>query len=61
MIALMCVIGALASWDHLAQAKEQKLCYDCQRDGGCVPGPDCCAEIRCSNGPWYCCLGGGWK
>jgi hypothetical protein len=62
VISALLAAGALVAWDHVAQAKEQKLCYDCQKDGNCDPGPNCCVEIRCTNGPWYCCLGGGgWK
>jgi len=60
-VVAMLAIGALVCGEQVAQAKQQKLCFDCQLDGGCDPGPNCCIEIHCTNGPWYCCLGGGWK
>lgn len=58
---LLLVAGALTGWERVAQAKDQKLCFDCAGDGGCIPGPDCCVTIECSNGPYYSCLGGGKK
>ncbi len=61
VFALLFLACLLAGWDHLAQAKGQQLCFDCRRDGGCNPGPDRCIEIRCPDGTWYSCLGGGWK
>jgi hypothetical protein len=60
-IGLLVLAGSMTGWDRIAQAKAQKLCFDCARDGGCIPGPDCCITIECSNGPWYSCLGGGKK
>ena len=59
--ALLVLVSVLGTWDQVAQSKEQKLCFDCKMDGGCDPGPNCCIEIQCTNGPWYSCLGGGWK
>jgi hypothetical protein len=61
LAALLFLVTVLAAWDQVALAKHQKLCFDCRLDGGCNPGWNCCIEIRCPDGAWYSCLGGGWK
>ena len=60
-VILLLLAGTVTGWERVAQAKGQKLCFDCAMDGGCIPGPDCCITIECSNGPAYSCLGGGKK
>jgi hypothetical protein len=58
-VALLLLVSAFGGWEGIVQAKQQKLCFMCSQDGGCVPGPDCCITIKCPDGAWYSCLGGG--
>jgi hypothetical protein len=58
-LALILLVSASCGWEGVVQAKQQKLCFSCTADGGCVPGPDCCMTIKCPDGTWYSCLGGG--
>ena len=59
VVMLLLLGSAFCGWQGFVEARQQKLCFSCSADGGCIPGPDCCMTIKCPDGTWYSCLGGG--
>jgi hypothetical protein len=52
-LAVVCVVAAA----FVARGGRGVPCLDCSTDLHCKGFNNQCAEVRCADGTWYCCLG----
>jgi hypothetical protein len=52
-LILICVLAAVL----VARGGRGVPCLDCSADLHCKGLNNQCAEVRCADGTWYCCLG----